>query len=97
MTTTTFVPSGDVELLVDTTGAVAGATEIIPSTIRIAAAGAPLVMPFTNVRDIWEFDDMDSAEIVIADAPRASEIVVALAVAAGGRAQHRTSKPTPKT
>jgi hypothetical protein len=67
--------------------------DIIPSTKKIGAPGSTLVMPITNKNDIWSFDHMDATEITIADAPRADEIVVCLALAVGGRPLHRVSRP----
>jgi len=72
--------------------AVGHGDDIIPSTKKVAGAGAAIVMPVTNKDDIWRFDDMDAAEIQIPDAPRPDEIVVCLALAAGGRPLHRTQK-----
>ncbi|MFT4221308.1 MAG: amino acid synthesis family protein [Microbacterium sp.] len=53
-----------------------------------------IVLPITNKDDIWEFDDMDAAEISIADAPRDDEMLIALALAIGGRPLHRVRKPS---
>lgn len=73
--------------------AVGGGTAIIPSTKKVAAAGASITLPITNKDDIWSFDEMDAAELVIPDAPRPDEIVVAVALASGGRIHARTKKP----
>jgi hypothetical protein len=73
--------------------AIGGGAAIIPSTKKVAAAGAALTMPVTNKDDIWSFDEMDAAEIAIADAPRPDEVVVCLVLAAGGRPLARTRKP----
>jgi hypothetical protein len=74
--------------------AVGGGAAIIPSTKKVGAAGATITMPLTNKDDIWSFDEMDAAEIVIPDAPRADEVVVCLALAVGGRPHARTEKPS---
>jgi hypothetical protein len=66
--------------------------DIIPSTKKLGGPGATIVMPVTNKDDIWSFDHMDAAEIAIPDAPHADEIVVCLALAAGGRPLHRVTK-----
>jgi Amino acid synthesis len=63
--------------------------DIIPSTKKMGAPGAVIVMPVTNKNSIWNFDDMDAAEIVIPDSPRADEVVVALVLGIGGRPLHR--------
>ena len=70
--------------------AVGKGDDIIPSTKKLGAPGAAIVVPVTNKNRIWEFDDMDAAEISIPDAPRANEIVVVLTLAIGGRPLHRT-------
>ncbi|MSO57460.1 MAG: amino acid synthesis family protein [Thermoleophilia bacterium] len=72
---------------------VGGGPGIIPSTKKVGPAGAQLTMPLTGRDDVWSFDDMDAAEIVIGDAPRPNEIVVALVLATGGRPHARTQKP----
>ena len=66
-------------------GALGDASEIIPSTKKMGAPGASLVVPLTSKQSIWEFDHMDAAEICVPDAPHAGEIVVILALGIGGR------------
>ena len=66
--------------------------DIIPSTKKTGGPGSVLVMPLTNKNSIWSFDQMDATEISLPDAPREDEIVVALAVADGGRPLARTVK-----
>jgi hypothetical protein len=68
--------------------------DIIPSTKKLGGPGASVVIPLTNKDDIWQFDDMDAAEVSIPDAPRADEIVVCLALAVGGRPLHRVIRPS---
>lgn len=71
-------------------GALGEATEIIPSTKKLAGPGASLSVPMTSKRSIWDFDHMDAAEISIGDAPHPDEIVVILALGIGGRPRKRT-------
>ena len=73
--------------------AIGGGTAIIPSTKKVDAAGAAITMPLTNKDDIWSFDEMDAAEIVVPGAPRGDEILVCLALGVGGRPHARTRKP----
>jgi len=70
--------------------AVGKGEDIIPSTKKIGAPGATIVMPITNKDSIWEFDDMDAAEITIPDSPKADEVVVIVVLAIGGRPLART-------
>ena len=73
--------------------AIGGGKAIIPSTKLVGGPGCRIVVPIVNRDDIWEFDDMDGAAIAIDDAPRRHEVVVVLALAAGGRPLKRTRKP----
>jgi hypothetical protein len=73
--------------------AIGGGAAIIPSTKKVDTAGAAITMPLTNKNDIWSFDEMDAAEIAVPGAPRDDEILVCLALAAGGRPLARTKKP----
>lgn len=73
--------------------AIGGGTDIIPGTKKMGGPGATITMPLGNKDDRWVFDDMDSAEISIADAPRADEILVALVLSSGGRPHARVKKP----
>jgi hypothetical protein len=73
--------------------AIGGGADIIPGTKKVAGPGASITMPIGNKDDRWVFDDMDAIDIAIADAPRPDEIVVALALSAGGRPNARVRKP----
>ena len=60
-----------------------------------AIAGAGLyTMPIGNKDDRWVFDDMDSVEVSLPDAPRPDEILISLALSVGGRPHARVQKPT---
>jgi hypothetical protein len=73
--------------------AIGGGADIIPGTKKVAGPGATLTMPLGNKDDRWVFDDMDAVDIVIPDAPRPDEIVIALALSVGGRPNARVRKP----
>ena len=66
--------------------------DIIPSTKKVGGPGSVLVMPITEKNSIWSFDHMDASEITIPDAPKADEMVIAVALAIHGRPLHRTRK-----
>jgi len=70
--------------------AVVEGKDIIPSTKKIGGPGSVIVMPMTQKNSIWEFDHMDAAEITIADAPKADEMVIAIVLGIGGRPLART-------
>lgn len=73
--------------------AIGGGADIIPGTKKVAGPGAVITMPIGNKDDRWAFDDMDAVEIGLPDAPRPDEIVIALALSAGGRPNARVRKP----
>ena len=70
--------------------AVGKGDDIIPSTKKVGGPGSTLVMPITQKNSIWSFDHMDSSEITIPDAPKSNEMVIAVALAIGGRPLART-------
>lgn len=69
--------------------AVGGGQAVIPSNVKVAAVGATLDLPLGHKDDPWSFVHFDTATVSIADAPRPEEILVALAVADGGRLRNR--------
>lgn len=73
--------------------AIGGGADIIPGTKKVGPAGSSITLPIGNKDDRWVFDDMDATEIGIPDAPRPDELLVALALSAGGRPHARTRKP----
>ncbi len=74
--------------------ALGGGADIIPGTKKVGGPGSSITMPVGNKDDRWVFDDMDAIDIAIADAPRPDEIVIALALSAGGRPNARVRKPS---
>ncbi len=64
--------------------------DIIPGTKKVGGPGSVVVIPLTNKNNIWSFDDMDSTEITIPDAPLPDEILVIVALGIGGRPLART-------
>jgi len=74
--------------------AIGGGADIIPGTKKVAGPGAAITMPIGNTNDRWVFDDMDAVDIALVDAPRPNEIVIALALSAGGRPNARVVKPS---
>lgn len=65
--------------------AVDGGKALIPSNVKVAASGVPIDIPLGHKDEAWSFDHFDTMTIMIADAPRADEIVFCMAVADGGR------------
>lgn len=74
--------------------AIGGGADIIPGTKKVAGPGSSITMPIGNKDDRWVFDDMDSVDVSLPDAPRADEMLIALALSCGGRPHARVTKPT---
>ncbi len=69
--------------------AIGGGTAVIPSNVKVAAAGTPLDLPLGHKDDPWSFAHFDTITVFLADAPRPDEILVAMAIADGGRLRNR--------
>ncbi len=72
--------------------AIGGGKAIIPSNVKVAAAGTAIDVPLADRDDSWRFDNIDTVTASIPDAPRATEIVVVVALSDGGRARPRVDK-----
>jgi Amino acid synthesis len=69
--------------------ALGGGQAVISSNVKVAAAGAALDVPLGHKDDPWSFEHFDTITVMVADAPRPDEIVVAMAIADGGRLRNR--------
>ena len=65
---------------------------IIPSAKKIGGPGTAIDCPLHFKNDEWMFSHFDAMEISLADAPRADEIVVILALTDSGRPLHRVGE-----
>ena len=72
--------------------AIGGGTQVICSNVKVAPAGTAIDMPLANKDNIWSFDDSSTLTISVPDAPRADEVVVAMAISDGGRPAPRIGK-----
>jgi amino acid synthesis protein len=72
--------------------AVGGGQAIIPSNVKIGAAGAAIDIPLGHKDDVWSFNEIDTMTVSVSGAPRPDEIVVIAAVADGGRPRPRVSR-----
>ena len=72
--------------------AIGGGQAIIPSNVKVAAAGASIDVPLGHKDDVWSFNEIDTMTVTIAGAPRPEEIVVIAVLADGGRPNARVSK-----
>lgn len=69
--------------------AAGGGKALIPSNVKVAAAGTPLDLPLGHKDEAWSFDHFDTMTVFVADAPRPDEIVLCLAYADAGRPNPR--------
>lgn len=69
-----------------------GGAAIIPSAKKIGGPGTTIDCPLHHKDDAWTFSHFDAMEISVADAPRADEIVVVLAITDSGRPLHRVGE-----
>lgn len=72
--------------------ALGGGEAVIPSTTKVAAAGATLDLPLGHKDNPWSFDEIETLPVSLADAPRPDEILVAIAISDGGRPAPRVGK-----
>lgn len=66
-----------------------GAKAIVPSTKKVGHVGTRLDVPITHINASYVRSHFDAIEVGIADAPRADEIVVVLAMTTGPRIHAR--------
>ena len=72
--------------------ALGGGQALIPSNVKVAAAGTALDIPLGHKDDSWSFDHFDTLTVSLADSPRPDEILVVMAIADGGRSHPRSGK-----
>ena len=68
------------------------APSIIPSAKKIGGPGTTIDCPLHHKQDVWTFSHFDAMEVSLADAPRADEIVVIIALTDSGRPLHRVGE-----
>ncbi len=71
---------------------IGGGQALIPSAAKVAATGACIDIPLGHKDDAWSFDHFDAMTVSVADAPRATEIMMAIAISDGGRPVPRVGK-----
>jgi hypothetical protein len=69
--------------------ALGGAKAIVPSAKKVAGPGARLDVPITHIDASYVRSHFDAIEVGIADAPRADEILLVLAMTTGARVHDR--------
>ena len=69
---------------------IGGGEALIPSSVKVAAAGTVIDIPLSHKDNPWSFDHFDSVSVSLPDAPRPHEIVMACAITDGGRPNARS-------
>jgi hypothetical protein len=72
--------------------AIGGGKAIIPSNVKIAAAGTAIDIPLSDRDDLWLFDHIHTVTVAVPGAPRPAEIVAIVALSDGGRPRPRIDK-----
>jgi hypothetical protein len=62
---------------------------LIPSNAKVAAVGTSIDLPLGHKDEAWSFNHFYTMTVMVADVPRANEIVLCMAVADGGRPHPR--------
>jgi hypothetical protein len=69
--------------------AIGGGNAVIPSNVKVGAAGCSIDIPLGHKDESWSFDHFDTMTLCIADAPRHDEVIMFVALADGGRVHPR--------
>lgn len=75
--------------------AMGGAKSIVPSTVKVASAGARIDIPLHHVTAAYVRSHFDTIEFCVPDGPRPDEIVFIVAASMGGRPHARVGGLTP--
>jgi hypothetical protein len=75
--------------------AMGGAKSIVPSTVKVASAGARIDIPLHHVTAAYVRSHFDTIEFCVPDGPKPDEIVFIVAAAIGGRPHARVGGLTP--
>jgi hypothetical protein len=76
--------------------AIGGGAALIPSAVKIGPPGCALDLPLGHKDDAWSRGHFDAITVSLGDAPRPNEILVAIALADGGRLLHRIGEGAPR-
>ena len=65
------------------------ARAIVPSSMKVGGVGTRIDIPLGHVNAAYVRSHFDAMEVGVPDAPRAGELLFALAMSRGGRIHHR--------
>lgn len=71
--------------------AIGGGKAVIPSNVKVCAAGSMIDIPLSHKDDPWSFDEIDTMSVTVPSAPRPDEIVVVVVLSDGCRPMARVS------
>lgn len=69
--------------------AIGGGKALMPSNHKVGALGDSIDVPLGHKDDPWSFDHIDTLSLCVADAPRADELILCIALSDGTRAHPR--------
>lgn len=72
--------------------AVGGGKALIPSNVKVVAAGTSIDLPLGHKDEAWSFAHFDTMTLMVADAPRPTEIVLCMGVSNGTRPNPRVGE-----
>ena len=75
--------------------AMGGAKSIVPSTVKVAAAGTRIDIPLHHVTAAYVRSHFDAIEFCVPDGPKPDELVFIVAASIGGRPHARVGGLTP--
>lgn len=75
--------------------AMGGAKSIVPSTVKVASAGARIDIPLHHVTAAYVRSHFDAIDFCVPDGPKPDEIVFIVAASIGGRPHARVGGLTP--
>ncbi|NMJ39827.1 amino acid synthesis family protein [Roseomonas sp. JC162] len=76
--------------------AIGGGAALMPSAVKIGPPGSALDLPLGHKDDAWSRGHFDAVTVSLGDGPRPDEILVAIALADGGRLLHRIGEGAPR-
>lgn len=72
--------------------AIGGGKSLMPSNVKVAAAGSSIDLPLGHKDEAWSFDHIDTMALCVPDAPLPDEIMICLAMADAVRVRAKVGK-----
>jgi len=68
---------------------ICGGPALIPGNAKVGGVGATVDVILGGIEDAWDYNAMDTMQVMLPDAPRPDEILLVVAFLAGGRPNAR--------